>query len=55
MKKIKAVEIVRKIRDRQYLLTKNMSDKELIAYFRQKAKDVNDEIIKSLKTKHKIA
>lgn len=40
MNKIDAVELVRKIRDRQYEETKNMNPKERLEYIRKKAKEL---------------
>ncbi|MBC8385252.1 MAG: hypothetical protein H8E57_07010 [Candidatus Cloacimonetes bacterium] len=51
MEKIKTVEMVRNIRDKEYLTTKNMSKEELIDYFHKKAKSVNDEAIKHFQTR----
>jgi hypothetical protein len=36
MEKINTVEMVRKIRDKQYEKTKNMSHKELLEYYKSK-------------------
>jgi hypothetical protein len=44
-KKIDAVAMVRKIRDKRYKLLKNKSDEEIIAYFQKSS----DEFHKSLK------
>ena len=53
MEKIKAVEMVRQIRDQQYLLTKDMTDGELMDYFKQKATELHDELFQTfLKEKH---
>jgi len=41
---INAVELVRKIRDKQYEETKNMSDEEFIEYVREKAKKLNNKL-----------
>ncbi len=43
METIKAVRMVRQIRDAQYILTKDMSNEEFISYIRKKAKLVNDQ------------
>ncbi len=51
MESIKAVDMVRKIKDKEYLATKNMSKEELIEYFNKKAKTVNDKVLKYLRTK----
>ncbi len=48
MEKIKAVDMVRQIRDKQYLLTKDLSGRELMDYFKQKAKKLHDELSESL-------
>jgi len=45
METIKAVEMIRKIRDSQYQVTKNMTNEEPIEYFREKAKSANDEAL----------
>ena len=37
MKKIDAIDIIRSIRENQYKETKGKTNKEIIAYFRQKA------------------
>jgi len=52
METIKAVEMVRQIRDRQYELTKNMTIDEWMAYIRQTAKEVNAEALEFLKQRH---
>jgi hypothetical protein len=49
MEKIKAVEMVRQIRDRQYLLTKDMLGGELMDYFKQQAKILHGELSESYK------
>jgi len=46
MNKIKTVDMVRRIRDIQYEITKEKSLKELKAYFHQEAKRANKEINK---------
>jgi hypothetical protein len=38
MEKINSIEMVRKIRDKQYEETKNMSHKELLEYYKFKGK-----------------
>ncbi|MCK4311190.1 MAG: hypothetical protein KAW88_00470 [Candidatus Cloacimonetes bacterium] len=53
MEVIKTVDMVRKIRDKEYLATKNMSTEELIEYFHKKAKTVNDKVLKYLRKKNK--
>jgi len=40
MKKIKTIEMVRRIRDRQYYDTGGKSPREIIAYFRRKAEKI---------------
>ncbi|GEM_PF-2479088 len=52
METIKAVEMVRQIRDRQYELTKNMTIDEWIASIQQTAKEVNAEALEFLKQRH---
>lgn len=44
MNKIKTIEMVRRIRDTQYEITKEKSLEELKAYFHQEAKRANDEM-----------
>jgi len=44
MKKIDAVKMVRTIRDKQNKETLGKSPKEIIDYFRKKAKKIGDEI-----------
>jgi hypothetical protein len=51
---IKAVKMVRRIRDASYTATKNMNNKELIRYFSKKAESVNDEIAEFIKTNSKV-
>jgi hypothetical protein len=52
METIKAVEMVRQIRDRQYELTKNMTIDEWMAHIHQTAKEVNAEALAFLKQRH---
>ena len=54
METIKAVEMIRKIRDSQYQVTKNMTNEELIEYFRKKAKSANDEALNFINRRRKI-
>lgn len=49
MEKIKVIDMIRQIRDKSYNLTKDMSEKELIAYFHQNAQKINSELMKSQK------
>ncbi len=49
METIKAVEMVRQIRDRQYELTKNLTIDEWMAHIRQTAREVNAEALEFLK------
>ncbi len=49
MKKIKTIDMVRKIRDKQYALTKDMSPDELIQFYRNKAEAANKEALNLLK------
>ena len=49
METIKAVEMIRQIRDSEYKITKNMSDEALKNYFHNNAKLVNDEALKFIK------
>ena len=51
MEVIKTVDMVRNIRDKEYLATKDLSKEELIEYFHKKAKTVNDKVLKYLRTK----
>ncbi len=51
MEVIKTVDMVRKIRDKEYLATKDLSKEELIEYFHKKAKTVNDKVLKYIQTK----
>jgi len=44
MNKIKTIDMVRRIRDTQYEITKEKSPRELKAYFHQEAKRADDEI-----------
>ncbi len=44
MKKIDAVEIVRNIRDKQSKDTSGKSPKEIIEYFRKKAKKIAEKV-----------
>ena len=44
MKKIDAVEMVRNIRDKQNKDTSGKSPKEIIDYFRSKAKEVSEKV-----------
>lgn len=44
MNKIKTIDMVRRIRDTQYEITKEKSLEELKAYFHQEAKRANDEM-----------
>ena len=43
METIKTVRMVCRIRDAQYILTKDMSNEEFISYIRKKAKLVNEQ------------
>jgi hypothetical protein len=43
MEKINAVEMVRKIRDKQYKETKKLSHMELLRYFRKKGEGAYDQ------------
>ena len=49
MEKIKAVDMVRRIRDEQYDLTKDKLNEELKVYFHHEAKLANAEAVKLLK------
>jgi len=53
METIKTVKMIRKIRDAQYLLTKDMSNEEFTSHIRQKAKLVNDQAYEFIKVKRK--
>jgi hypothetical protein len=53
MNKIKTIDMVRRIRDTQYEITKKKSLEELKAYFHQEAKRANDEINNLSKKYHK--
>ncbi len=53
MEIIKTVDMTRKIRDEQYILTKEMSQQELIAFFHNKAEKANKEALSLLKKRHK--
>jgi hypothetical protein len=44
MNKIKAVDMVRQIRDQHYEKTKNMTPAELISWYHRKAKTVNAQV-----------
>ncbi len=46
MNKIKTIDMVRRIRDTQYEITKEKSLEELKAYYHQEAQKANDEINK---------
>jgi len=49
METIKVNEMIRQIRDENYERTKHLSNEELIAYFHETAKRVNEEIYRSRK------
>ena len=52
MEKIKTVELVRQIRNKEYIITKDLSDKDLILYFKNKAKNFNGKLLeKSMREK----
>jgi len=44
-KKIDTIKVVREIREKQYDEIKNKSHKEIIYYFKKKAKLINDKIL----------
>ncbi len=53
METIKTVRMVRRIRDAQYILTKDMSNEEFVSYIRRKAKLVNDQAYEFMKRNSK--
>jgi hypothetical protein len=55
MEKINAVEMVRKIRDKQYEATKDMSHRELLKYFRENGEKALLQLRESKKSPHSSA
>ena len=53
MEKIKTMDMVIKIRDKQYALTKDMSPDELIQFYRNRAETANNEALNLLKKSRK--
>ena len=53
METIKTIDMIRKIRDEQYILTKDMSEQEFIAFFHNKAEKANKEALSLLKKRQK--
>ena len=49
MKEINTIEMVRKIRDKQYEQTKDMTKKELMSFFGEKAQLANKKALKSIR------
>jgi hypothetical protein len=46
LKKFNAVEMIRKIRDKQYEDIKDMTNKEIIQYFKKRSQDLRKQIKK---------
>ena len=53
METIKALEMVRHIRNADYMETKDMGREELLCHFRERAKSLNNEITGLSRTNHK--
>ena len=50
MEKIKAVEMVRKIRDQMHKKTSNMTDKEQVSFYKKEEKKLHLQAKKQLQT-----
>jgi hypothetical protein len=55
MEKINAVEMVRKIRDKQYEETKTMSHEELLKYYKENGRKALSKLRETAKSSHSSA